>query len=71
VLDEETLEKRGIHRLPTSLAEAVDAFEVDAALTTAFGADLVASIVAVRRGELEQLDGASEEDVAAATRWTH
>jgi glutamine synthetase len=70
-LDEETLEKRGIRRLPTSLQDAVEAFERDAALTTTFGSDLVASIGAVRRSELELFDGASEEDISAATRWAH
>jgi glutamine synthetase len=70
-LDESVLADRGITRLPTSLAESLAAFEADPVLTTAFGADLVESIVAVRQSETELFAHTSEEDLAAATRWLH
>ncbi len=70
-LDESRLAEAGIARLPTSLADAVSAFQADEAITTAFGADLTASIVAVREADIEQHAGSSEEELAAATRWLH
>ena len=56
---------------PTRLREAVDAFVADDVLTSAFGEPLTAAIRAVRESELELFDGASAEDVAAASRWAH
>jgi glutamine synthetase len=70
-LDEAVLKERGIVRLPTSLREAVDAFAADDALRAAFGNDLVESIVAIRESELELFADASDEEIAAATRWAH
>lgn len=70
-LGEAALETRGIKRLPTTLRDALDAFRADDALAEAFGADLVASLAAVRESELELFEGASDEDLAAATRWAH
>jgi glutamine synthetase len=69
VLAAAQLESRGIRRLPQSVSEAADAFESDDVITSAFGADLSASILALRRSEAELFDGVSDEDVAAATRW--
>jgi glutamine synthetase len=70
-LDEETLAARGIARLPTSLREASDAFSADDVLTAAFGEPLAAAITAVRESELELFDGATADEVAAASRWAH
>ena len=70
-LDEESLAARGIARLPTSLREATDAFAADDVLRAAFGEPLAAAISAVRESELELFDGASAEEVAAASRWAH
>ncbi|MBA2698719.1 MAG: glutamine synthetase [Nocardioidaceae bacterium] len=70
-LGEDILAGRDIKRLPTSLREALDAFRADTTLTKAFGPALVASIAAVRESELALFEGASEEDLAAATRWAH
>jgi glutamine synthetase len=53
------------------LADALDAFQDDRELATAFGPDLVASLVAIRRSDLEQYAGMTDEDLAAATRWLH
>ena len=69
VLSSDELSTRGIARLPRSLREATDAFAADSVVTSAFGEDLSASIVAVRESELELFEGVSDEDVAAATRW--
>jgi glutamine synthetase len=70
-LGDEVLAERGIARLPTSLRSALDAFRSDDALNDAFGPALVASIVAVRESELELFDGASDDELTAATRWAH
>ena len=40
-------------------------------LVSAFGEPLAESILAVRESELELFDGASPEEVAAASRWAH
>jgi glutamine synthetase len=68
-LGESELASRGIARLPQSLREATDAFAADSVVTSAFGENLSASIVALRESELELFEGVSDEDVAAATRW--
>ncbi len=70
-LDDAVLAERGIRRLPTSLAESLDAFEADDALPAAFGQALTESIVALRRSELALFEGADEVELAAATRWLH
>lgn len=70
-LGEQVLAERGIERLPTTLGEAVKAFSSDAALTQGFGPDLVGSIVALRRSDIELYADTSDEDLAAATRWLH
>jgi len=70
-LGEDELARRGITRLPQTLAAATDAFESDEVLRSAFGADLAASIVAVRRSEDELFADADDADIAAATRWAH
>jgi glutamine synthetase len=70
-LGDEVLAERGIARLPTSLRAALDAFRSDDVLISAFGPALVASIAAIRESELELFDGASDDELAAATRWAH
>ncbi|HEY3529278.1 MAG TPA: glutamine synthetase family protein [Nocardioides sp.] len=70
-LDDGALAERGIVRLPETLREALDAFTADDVLVTAFGEPLVGAISAVRESELELFDGASPEEVAAASRWAH
>ncbi|WP_299957266.1 glutamine synthetase family protein [uncultured Modestobacter sp.] len=61
----------GITELPSSLGEAVAAFERDEVLTAAFGPELSTTIAEVRRGEVALFDGASPEDVTAAVRWRY
>jgi glutamine synthetase len=70
-LSDAVLEQRGIKRLPVSLRESVDAFAADQAIRDAFGQPLMDSIVAVRESELELFDGATPDELAAATRWAH
>jgi glutamine synthetase len=70
-LGDEALAARGIARLPGSLREALDAFAADEVLDAAFGDQLMRAIWAVRESELELFDGASPEEVAAASRWAH
>jgi glutamine synthetase len=70
-IEESVLAERGISRLPTSLAQSVEAFEADDVLAAAFGPALTESIVALRRSEIELFDGADDAHLAAATRWLH
>jgi glutamine synthetase len=61
----------GVPPLPSSLGEAVEAFETDAALKAALGEGLVDTITVVRRGEIALFDGMAPEEIAARTRWRH
>ncbi|MGI5208809.1 hypothetical protein ACQEU6_45490 [Spirillospora sp. CA-108201] len=70
-LAEEERAARGIAPLPASLAESVAAFEADAVLRAALGEAVADTVAAVRRGEIALLDGATPQQVAAATRWRH
>ncbi len=70
-LDEEDLSARGIKRLPGTLRESLDAFASDDVLGAVFGTPLTGAIRAVRESELELFDGASPEEIAAASRWAH
>jgi glutamine synthetase len=70
-LPEEDRRAGGIRALPSSLGEAVTAFERDDVLTAAFGEQLAATVVDVRRGEIALFDGVSPEGVARAVRWRH
>lgn len=61
----------GISALPSSLEEAVAAFEREPALSAAFGVELATTIVELRRFEQELFAGSAPEEIAAATRWKH
>ncbi|SFW90350.1 glutamine synthetase family protein [Amycolatopsis australiensis] len=58
-------------RLPTSLADAVAAFEADTALASAFGAELATTLMDVRRGELDRLGDLPPEELCALMRYRH
>jgi len=45
------LARRGVHRLPRTLGEAVDAFEADMLARETFGAEFHASYVKLKRSE--------------------
>jgi glutamine synthetase len=70
-LAEEHRREGGMTPLPASLAESVAAFERDDVLAAAFGEQLTATVVDVRRGEIALFDGVSAEEVAQAVRWRH
>jgi|tagenome__1003787_1003787.scaffolds.fasta_scaffold20973719_2 glutamine synthetase len=70
-LGEDALASLGITRLPGTLREALETFTRDDVLKAAFGEQLVSAICAVRESELELFEGASPEEVAAASRWAH
>jgi glutamine synthetase len=70
-LSDDERAQRGILALPTTLGDVADAFEADPVLTEAFGTELAATIVDVRRAEAELFAGAAHEDVAAAVRWRY
>ncbi|MCP2339440.1 glutamine synthetase family protein [Actinomadura rupiterrae] len=61
----------GIERLPDSLADAVAAFEADEALAEALGPEIVDTVAAVRRGEIELFADATPEEITESTRWRH
>jgi len=66
---ESVLAEIGVHRLPTELAGAVEAFQADGVLREALGDTLADAIVAVREAEIERFADVAAEDVAAALRW--
>ncbi|WP_063011273.1 hypothetical protein [Nocardia nova] len=70
-LDSATRSARGIIPLPTTLADAVVAFEADEALCAAFGDDLADTIGSVRRGEIALFADATPEQIADACRWRY
>ncbi|MBA2390605.1 MAG: glutamine synthetase [Geodermatophilaceae bacterium] len=70
-LDDAARAERTVERLPGSLGDAADRFEADPVLTAAFGTELAATIVDLRRAEVELTTGMSPEDVVALTRWKH
>jgi glutamine synthetase len=70
-LPAEEAAKRDIRQLPSSLEDAVAAFETDAVLAEAFGANFVDTVAAVRRGEIALFAEASPEEIVARTRWKH
>ncbi|MQY09354.1 glutamine synthetase family protein [Actinomadura macrotermitis] len=58
-------------RLPSSLEEAVRAFEGDPVLRAALGEAVIDTVAAVRRGEIALFAGATDEEIVAATRYRH
>jgi glutamine synthetase len=60
-----------VRRLPASLDESTDAFAADETLTGAFGPELTAAILAVRRGEIEHFADADADQITSALRWAH
>ncbi len=67
----EEREAAGVTALPSSLEEAVAAFEKDSALRAAFGKELSITIAELRRFEQELFADSSAEEVATLTRWRH
>jgi glutamine synthetase len=69
--DESTLARRGVHRLPTDVAAALDRLARSDTLRAALGAPLYESFVDTRRAEAELFAGCTPEEVVAATRWRY
>jgi glutamine synthetase len=70
-LDESVRAERGIARLPTDMAAALDAFEGSTLLREALGPVLADAVVAVRRGEAARMAGANPAAVSSAYRWVY
>lgn len=70
-LTDEGRREAGIRALPASLEEAVRAFESDEVLAEAFGEELAATVVDVRRGEIALFEGQTPDAVCRAVRWKH
>jgi glutamine synthetase len=64
-LPADELRRLGVGRMPGSLAEALDAFDADALVRAAVPDDLRVAYVAMKRLEIELLDGASDEQACA------
>ncbi|GGL66649.1 glutamine synthetase [Streptomyces fumigatiscleroticus] len=62
---------RGVHRLPTSLEQAVEEFRKDDLLRRTLGPVLSDAVIAVRQGECAAVAGLDDEQVAAAYRWRY
>lgn len=70
-LSDNERDRRGIRRLPATLADAVSAFEADAVLRDCFGAPLATTLMDVRKAEIQRLAGLTPDQITAAYRWAH
>lgn len=70
-LEPAVLLERGINPLPSTLAEAVTAFEADQALRTALGEETADTIATVRRAEIALFADATPQEITARTRWRY
>jgi glutamine synthetase len=70
-LDEAELSRRGIRRLPMSLADAVGEFQRSTLLRAVLGDVLADAVVAVREGEQRRAVSLTDEQVAEAYRWVY
>ncbi len=70
-LNPRTRTRRGIRALPSTLEQAVVAFESDPVLGEALGEVLVDTIAAVRRGEIALFANSDAETITAQTRWRY
>ncbi|MCK9896627.1 glutamine synthetase family protein [Frankia sp. AgB32] len=70
-LDPAELDRRGVRRLPTSLAAAVGAFEADDVLRAACGTALHDTIATIRRAEIDRFAAVDAEALVATTRWRY
>jgi glutamine synthetase len=70
-LDPAARAARGIAALPSSLEEAVEAFESDSVLHAALGPEVMDTIAVVRRGEIALFADADPAEICARTRWRY
>ncbi|MFG2621193.1 glutamine synthetase [Streptomyces sp. NPDC048507] len=66
-----TLARRGVRRLPDTLAASTGHLEESALLRRAMGDRLIDAVLAVRRGEEALLGGRTPEEIVEATRWRY
>lgn len=71
VLSDEERARRGIGRLPTNLGEALEAFEGCPVLADLLGPELAASVIAIRRSDIDTYAGVPDDELAAALRWLY
>ena len=71
VLSDDERVRRGIARLPTTLGQAVDAFEACDVLTGLLGPDLAASVSAIRHSDIATYADVPDDALAAAVRWLY
>lgn len=64
-------EELGILPLPSSLEEAVTAFEAEPVLRAALGEETADTIATVRRSEIALFAGVGPEEITARTRWRY
>jgi glutamine synthetase len=70
-LSPQELSRRGVERLPTTMAAALERFAASSVLPEALGPLLTEAVTAVRQGEAERVSGFDDEAVAAAYRWVY
>lgn len=70
-LGEAELSRRGVSRLPTSMAAALEAFGGSSLLREALGPVLADAVIAVRQGEAARVAGLDDAAIAAAYRWVY
>ena len=70
-LDEPSLRRLGISRLPNGINEALSHLEASEVLRSAMGSELFDAFVAVRRAEFDSFAGASDRELARRTRWRY
>ena len=63
--------KRGVVQLPSSLGDAIRAFERSALLREAMGDVLFEAFLSTRRGEAAAFEGKDDDDVVRAHRWRY
>jgi glutamine synthetase len=68
---ESELARRGVHRLPEEVADALDRLARSDVLRTALGEQLYESFVDTRRAEAALFAGSTPDEVVAATRWRY
>jgi glutamine synthetase len=68
-LDPAALEAAGVTRLPSSLPDAMAAWQADDVVRPAMGPVLAGMWAGVRRAEVERFAGASDEEIAQVSRW--
>jgi glutamine synthetase len=69
--DEAEAERLGIRRLPTSLEDALTVFESSALVSEIYGPLIRDAVLAVRRGELANVEALDPEAVVTAYRWVY